>query len=246
MLAGGDKRCDVQVTLLQKAHAPAHEGGQTLESQGSTAALLAVTREVVQERALRLVHLRSCCLRHLDVVLILNYEKNSLVLGGFRRGVGLRLCADVAVNFIAVRDRDKFGLAGRRFPSQHRPHLVRRPMGVPWLLEALQCVSGEAALVDNDVVELAFLLLPLPNILLHRVPGDESVDVDIARLPYTVCPVGSLPVHGGVPVGVVEYHNVSAREIYANATSACGCQEKEYALVEVETVNKPLSLVGFH
>lgn len=63
------------------------------------------------------------------------------------------------------------------------------------------------------------------------------------RLSNSMTPVLCLLVHRWVPVGIVEYHAVSTRQVDANATAPGRRDEAEDLLIQVEPVDELLPLL---
>jgi len=85
--------------------------------------------------------------------------------------------------------------------------------------DLLEHLNVEVAL-DDEAAEVPLLQRFLENVFLNCVYRNEPVDVHGLGLAYPMAPVLGLLVHGGVPVGVVEDHAVSASEVDSNASTA--------------------------
>lgn len=107
----------------------------------------------------------------------------------------------------------------------------------PYLFE-VRC--GEVAALDSNVTQHSLLIGFFQNILFDRTLTDQSVDVHISRLTNTVTPVLGLSVHCRVPVTIIEYDCISAGEIDSKATTACGQDEAEDAIICIESFHQDL------
>mmetsp|Transcript_22778 Transcript_22778/g.67502 ORF Transcript_22778/g.67502 Transcript_22778/m.67502 type:complete len:715 (+) Transcript_22778:982-3126(+) len=111
------------------------------------------------------------------------------------------------------------------------------------LLAERLLLLGEPALLDDGVVHLQLLLRALDNLLLDRVLGDETEDLDLLLLPDPVRAVHRLQVGLRVPVAVVDDDRVGRLQVDAEPARARGEEEEEAVRVGlVEGVNHLLPL----
>lgn len=75
---------------------------------------------------------------------------------------------------------------------------------------------------------------------LSSMQSASPIYMDISGLTNSMAAVLSLSIHGRIPVTVIENDRVGTRQIYTNATRACGQDETEDALVSIEAVHKSL------
>lgn len=69
---------------------------------------------------------------------------------------------------------------------------------------------------------------------------DIPVNVYVSGLSDPVAPVLCLGVHGRVPVGIVKYHSVGARQIHPHPSGTCRQNKRKNAGVPVETFHQNL------
>ena len=61
------------------------------------------------------------------------------------------------------------------------------------------------ALLDEDRVDFQLDRLPLNDLLLYSILGDQAVDVDIFHLTDSMTSIHCLQVYHGIEIGVVEH-----------------------------------------
>ena len=99
---------------------------------------------------------------------------------------------------------------------------------------------------DDKTTKLTLLQALFEDVLLDRVDGDESVDVNSLRLPDPMRPILSLLIHRWVPIRVVKYHAVCPCQVDANTTAARRGNEAEDLRIQIEPVDHFLAGLDSH
>ena len=80
----------------------------------------------------------------------------------------------------------------------------------------------------------------LQDILLNRLLADQSVNVNIPSLPYSMAAVLRLSIHRRIPIAIVEDNGVRSGQVYTDATASGGQNEAEDLGVVIETLHQHL------
>lgn len=70
--------------------------------------------------------------------------------------------------------------------------------------------------------------------------GNQAIDGDIPSLAYSVATILCLPVHGWVPVSVIEYHIAGPCQIQPYPSRSSGADEHHNSGIIVEPLNQLL------
>lgn len=82
----------------------------------------------------------------------------------------------------------------------------------------LEVGSIEHALLCDQRLQPALLDGLHQDVFLNRVLSDQSIDGDIAGLPYSVASVLGLLIHGGVPISIIEDDITGTCKVEPDAT----------------------------
>ena len=99
------------------------------------------------------------------------------------------------------------------------------------------------ALLDEDRVDFQLDRLPLNDLLLYSILGDQAVDVDIFHLTDSMTSIHCLQVYHGIEIGVVEHDMIGCDQV--DTESTCSRRDQEDCFIGVrgrEFLNLSLSI----
>jgi hypothetical protein len=99
--------------------------------------------------------------------------------------------------------------------------------------------------LDDHIIEHLLLIGFSEDVALDGMFAHEPVDVHIASLTDSMSPIRALPVHGRIPIEIVEDDGICASQVDPETAGAGRQDETQNTIVVVKPLGEDLALLDF-